>query len=268
MSDLQPVARLSLLIVIAVGVLAGCISGEDDDPTQTPVVIVITSTPEATPTDEPTATTPATSTSTPEPSLTPEPSPALSEVLLQTDFSSWPSQEFEFGSLAYGDDDLYHVTVTEGGGTYVSAYSIDHEPFTDAAISVDVRMVAGDPSTAGCVLARVDQISHLYDYALCVDGNGNIEALYEQFDAEGNYSSEVLLPAGQVAVPPPTEWLTLTIISRGEEFWFLANNELLGTAAHSGPTGGSAGVIVNHFIDPPQTPAEFVFTNLVVQALQ
>jgi hypothetical protein len=194
--------------------------------------------------------------------------PGFGEVVFETDFSNWPTQEFDFGSLAYGDDGLYHVIVTDGGGSYVSAYSIDHEPFTDVAVSVDLRMVAGDPSTTGCVMTRIDQVSQLYDYALCIDGNGNIEVLYEAWDSEGNYTSEAILPAGQVAVAPPTEWLTLTIVARGEEFWFLANGELVGTATHTGPPGGSAGVIVNHFIDPPETPAEFTFTNLVVQALE
>ena len=40
------------------------------------------------------------------------------------------------------------------------------------------------------------------------------------------------------------------------------------SATYSGPPSGSTGVIVNHYIDPPETPAEFTFTNLVVQAVQ
>ena len=197
--------------------------------------------------------------------------PARGEVLLETNFSNWPVSELESGQLYMGEDGFYHVLVDQGGGSFVSAYSTDHEPYTDVAVSVALHMQSGDPTSQGCVMTRVDQLEQLYDYALCVDGNGNVEALYEQFDADGNYTFEPLLPEGITVAPPGPEgtpWTTLTIISRGEEFWFLIDGQLLGTATHTGPPGGSVGVLVNHYAESPTAPAEFAFTNLVVHALE
>ena len=194
--------------------------------------------------------------------------PALGEVLLESDFSSWVTGDLDSGAITFGDDGLYHIRVDDGNGAFISAYSTDHDPYTDVAVSVDLRIISGDPTAQGCVLTRVDQVNQQFDYALCVDANGNVEALYEQFDAEGNYSLEPLLPGGIVRIDPPVEWTRLTIIARGDEFWFVVDGELIHTERHVGPTGGAAGVIVNHFVETPATPAEFVFTNLVVQAVQ
>ncbi|CAN5725558.1 hypothetical protein BH23CHL2_BH23CHL2_21090 [soil metagenome] len=194
--------------------------------------------------------------------------PEPGDVLLETDFSNWVTGELESGELFFSDDGYYHVLVDRGGGSFVSAYSVDHEPFTDVAVSVDMRMLSNSPDGQGCVLTRVDQVNQQYDYALCIDGVGNVEALYEEFDAAGNYGSEPLISSGTVTVPPPTEWTTLTIISRGDEFWFLIHGEIIGSARHSGPPGGSAGIIVNNFAGEDGVPAEFAFTNLVVQAIE
>ncbi len=194
--------------------------------------------------------------------------PPLGKILLETDFSNWIDGEYGEGEIFYGDDDLYHIRVDQGDGAWVYAYSLDHEPFGDVAVSVDLLLVSGDPSSSGCVLSRVDQVAQAYDYALCIDGYGNIEALYEEFDSEGSYTFEPLIPTGTVAVEAPAGWTTLTIIARGEEFWFLVNGVLVATARHVGPPAGSAGIIVNHFAEAPTEPAEYVFTNMVVQAVE
>ena len=196
------------------------------------------------------------------------PTPTLGAVLLETDFSSWPIDEFDSGVLSFGDDGFYHVLVDQGGGSFVSAHSVDHDPYTDFAVSVDTRIVSGDATAQGCVLARLDMVNQEFDYALCISADGEVEVLYEEFDPQGNYSSEPLLPGGTVSVPPPVDWTTLTIIARGEEFWFLIDGNVIHTARHTGPPEGAVGVIVNHFAEAPQAPAEFVFTNLIVQAVE
>lgn len=194
--------------------------------------------------------------------------PQPGEVLLETTFDNWFTGPLETGEIFIGDDGFYHLRVDAGGGSFVSAYATGSEPWGDVAVSADLMMISGDPTSTGCVLTRLDGENQTYDYALCVDGNGNVEALYEQFDAEGNYSNEVLLPFGTATVAPPTEWTTLTIITRGQEFWFLVDGQLVGQAQHAGPPSGTAGVIVNHFAPEPQAPAEFIFGTLRVQALQ
>lgn len=194
--------------------------------------------------------------------------PALGEVLLETDFSNWFTGPQETGELFIGEDGFYHLRVDRGGGSFVGAYATGVEPFGDVAVSVDLVMISGDPSSTGCVVTRLDEVGQTYNYALCVDGNGGVEALYEVFDAEGNYSNEELLPYGTVTVAPPTEWTTLTIIARGQDFWFLVNGQLVGTAQHAGPPAGTVGVMVNHYVSEPQTPAEFMFGSLTVHSLQ
>ncbi len=194
--------------------------------------------------------------------------PIIGDVLLETDFSNWIEDEFDSGVIFYGDDDLYHVVVEQGDGAFISAYSTDHEPFTDFAVSVDMLMVSGAPAAQGCVQARVDSISQQYDYTLCVDGNGNVEALYEEFGADGSYNPVPLVPGGLVTVAPPFDWTTLTIAARGQEFWFLINGELIDSVTHTGPPGGAVGVLVNNYGTNDDAPAEFVFTNLVVQEVQ
>ncbi len=195
-------------------------------------------------------------------------SPLIGEVLLETDFSTWVIEDLESGMLTFGDDGFYHVLVNQGDGSYISAYSTDHEPFTDIAVSVEMRMISGNPASQGCVQTRVDQLEQLYDYALCVDGNGDVEALYETFDPQGNYTFEPLIPDGSVTVAPPSEWTTLAIVVRGEEFWFLINGVLIDSVRHAGPPGGAVGVLVNNYGTEGDAPAEFVFTNLVVQAVE
>ncbi|MEZ4523740.1 MAG: hypothetical protein R3A46_19210 [Thermomicrobiales bacterium] len=194
--------------------------------------------------------------------------PTLGDVLLQTDFSNWVNDELDSGSLFYGEDGYYHIIVTQGNGSFVSAYSTGHDPFTDAAVSVDMQMLSVDPAVQGCVLTRVDQLNQQYDYSLCVDGAGNVEALYEEFDSDGNYSNEPLIVNGTVTVPPPSNWTNLAIVARGEELWFLVNGEIVGSVRHTGPPGGAVGVLVNYRAEAPQIPAEVIFANMAVWALE
>lgn len=194
--------------------------------------------------------------------------PVIGEVVFETDFSNWIENELDSGQLYFGDDGFYHVYVDQGGGQFISAYSTDHEPFTDFAVSVDMLMISGAPAAEGCVQARVDSISQTYDYTLCIDGAGNVEALYEEFGSDGSYNPTPLIPGGTVTVAPPTEWTTLSIVARGEEFWFLINGQLIDSVSHTGPPGGAVGVLVNNYGAEGDPPAEFVFTNLVVQAVE
>jgi hypothetical protein len=194
--------------------------------------------------------------------------PTVGELLLDTDFSTWFTGPLESGEIYIGEDGFYHLRVDTGEGSFVSAYSTGHEPYGDVVVSADLVMISGDPSSTGCVMTRIDQENQRYDYALCIDGNGNLEALFEQFDAEGNYSAEPLIPAGTYSVAPPTEWTTLSIIARGDQFWFLVNGELIERVRHTGPLAGSAGVAVTHYAAAPQAPAEFIFGSLIVASVQ
>lgn len=189
--------------------------------------------------------------------------PTEGEVLVATDFSDWIVQEFDSGTISFVDG-TYRLNVTQGGGSFVSAYT-EENVFTDFSVSVDLRMTTDTPSATGCVIARLQPVDLNHDYALCLDGGGGVTAIYEQFDAEGGYASEPILQGDFGLAGSAQEWNRLRIIARGGDFWFFVNDELIGSASHAGPAEGHAGIVVNNY---GETPTEFEFTNFVVRALE
>jgi hypothetical protein len=190
--------------------------------------------------------------------------PALGDELFYSDLTNFATSTLESGTTFIADNE-YHVQVVGVPGSYINVYTNEGVTYTDFAVSVDLRLVADAPAALGCVLARLDQVSGLYDYALCFDGAGNITAMYEQVDSEGQYSSENLLAEPFTLAGSPFDWHTLTIFAQGSNLWFAVDGDVFATTTHVGPPGGDAGFSV---INYGETTAEFAFSNLTIYGLQ
>ncbi|MEZ4570188.1 MAG: hypothetical protein R2849_07650 [Thermomicrobiales bacterium] len=118
--------------------------------------------------------------------------------------------------------------------------------------------------SSACLVTRLDPVSLSYNYEMCLTNDGNTDARYEQVNPD---DSQVLLPFEQrPGSTDANEWTRLSIIHRGQALWFLINDELVGTASHTGPPGGFVGIYVDNldFLGP----VEWEFTNLTVWAVE
>ena len=217
-------------------------------PTRTPITIVT-----PTPNPEP-------------PTATPPPSnlPADGQALHETDFSNWFTGPLENGEIFLANG-TYHLLETGGGGGVVFAYWNPDQPYTNFSASVDLRRISGDEIADACLMARLDSINLGYHYSFCIDGSGGVWAYYQQTNSAGEAERETLLPYGEFTAPRPDEWTRIKLVIRGEELWFLVNDTLAGSAHHTGPPGGSAGVNLYNY---GETPAEYEFATFVVRAVE
>ena len=117
--------------------------------------------------------------------------------------------------------------------------------YDDHVIFSQIRMadaVAGNDR--GCLLTRVvDAGPDTQFYAYCLMANRQIIAFYYE-NIDGVESSEWLIPPGTVSVDGPDhEWHVLSLVARGHDFWFYADDlGPFGPINHDGPLAGQIGV--------------------------
>jgi hypothetical protein len=188
--------------------------------------------------------------------------PQIGEELYFTTMEDWEAAQLDFGST-FIQDGAYHINVTGTDGANVYANTLD--TYGDISATVDLLGVLSDPDGfEACLMVRFNATAaSLERYSLCLNATGAINAYYEGYDPEGAFQSENLLASDQTL--DPLAWNQLQIVVRGSELYFFANEMLLGTAEHSGPAGGSVGVIIYNY---GTSPAEFAFTNLTINAVQ
>ena len=126
-----------------------------------------------------------------------------------------------------------------------------------------MRLDSGSGLSSGCLMARAN-VNGDYDYALCLDADGNSYAVYEGFDVHDNYFAESLLdPAQRDGTNAMSDWNTLKMIVLGNELWFIVNDTVLGTLTYAdGAPAGAAGFYTYNDDDPT---AEFEFRNLLIK---
>ena len=220
--------------VLTIVVLTAACEGGGDDPEPT-----LTATPVLPATPESTPTTPGTMpTSTP----STEASPAAGEVLYESDMA--------------------HLGGAWSGAVVLGTDVIMDNP--DAYWETDIRLVTEALADArACLMARLqeDRLDDAF-YFFCLHGDGTTEAGFQHTDGE----VDVLLPREpREAGSDPSQWTTLSMVALGDDFWFLINDQLVGTVHHSGTTDGAVGVSVE---DESDEGAQFEFTNFVVRALE
>jgi hypothetical protein len=231
--SLVDIRVFALVLLIGIVVLGAC----GDDEAQT---IEATATPEstATPSPEPELTT----TQAPDHGLETDEIPVVGEVLYESDMA--------------------HLTGVWSGAVVLQTELIIEN--SDAQWETDVRLVTEPPGDArACLMVRIeeDDLNEAF-YLFCMHGNGTSEAAFQRADGE----MDVLLPrASRDAGSDPNQWTTLSIIARGDDFWFLINDQLVGTAHHSRTSEGAVGVSVEVESDDV---TQFEFRDFVIRALE
>jgi hypothetical protein len=239
------------------------------DPTPTP-----TPEPEPTPIPDPTPTPEPEPTATPEPEPTPTPDPTpetddvpvAGEVLYESDMTDWAGEpDWSFvqdGTLRMRLRCVQNPTLSGCG-------MVRDIVFADARWDVDLRLVTEpSPEARGCLRVR-DEFEfeppmpmRQSFYFFCMYGDGTTEAGFQR----DRRDVDVLVPLKSNETEfDVSQWNTLSIIARGDDFWFLVNDRLVGVANHSGTTEGGLGVSINTDGDDM---VEYEFTNLVVRALE
>ena len=193
---------------------------------------------------------------------TPDAYPPSGELLYASDLTDWGDDSIESGEF-FAEGGTYHIIANADGSPFI--YLESDSPYTDVRVDLDMRMVSDQSTFAdACLVTRLDPISLSYNYELCLTNDGNTYGGYDHVDS-GDYLP--LLPFEQrPGSTNANEWTRLSIIHRGQALWFLINDELVGTASHTGPTGGYVGFYVANldFL----FPVEWEFTNLAVWAVE
>ncbi len=185
--------------------------------------------------------------------------PPSGELLYESPLSDWETGVVDDGEY-FVENGTYHLR-TNPDGFLMNWLETGNDPFTDIRVSIDLRLVSQQTSDGAlaCLMTRLDPIDLSHDYAFCLTADGYTGAVYEQFNPE--YYEELLPIDIRPGASNPNEWVRLSIISRGYAFWFLINDELVGTASHVGPPGGYVGFYV---FGSQSGSTEFEFTNLAV----
>jgi hypothetical protein len=237
--SLVDIRVLTLVLLIGIVVLGAC----SDDDAET-IAATVTTESTATPTPEPAQP----DTLDPEVTPTPEPAPESQDIPVADD-------------VLY-ESDMAHLTGVWSGAVVLQTELIIGNP--DAQWETDVRLVTEPTADArACLMVRIeeDDPNEPY-YFFCMHGDGTSEAAFQRADGE----MDVLLPrASRDAGSDPNQWITLSIIARGDDFWFLINDQLVGTANHSGTSEGAVGVGVEVESDDV---TQFEFRNFVIRALE
>ncbi len=187
--------------------------------------------------------------------------PPTVDLLYSSDLTDWGADSIESGEF-FAEGGTYHVIANLDGTPFVY---LDNESYTDVRVDLDVRLVSEDFVLGdACLVTRVDPVSLLYNYELCLTNDGFTFGGYDNVEVDEYVE---LLPFQQrPGSTNANEWTRLSIIHRGQALWFLINDELVGTASHTGPPGGFVGfyVINLDFFDP----LEWEFTNLNIWSVE
>ena len=170
----------------------------------------------------------------------------------------WNGSSYEItaaGGAAAGSELFVHTTVD------------DYAPTAgDEIVSLSVRIAAGGPEAFACVTTRYTSDGQgSRRYALCVDGYDTVSAVWETFTASGavlDYQPLLEFTAS-AGLASSSEWNLLEIASVGDEFWFLINGDLVGTARHAGDASGLVGF---YLVNDGDAPAVAEFRDLSVRA--
>ncbi len=193
---------------------------------------------------------------------TPDSYPPSGELLYSSDLTDWISDSTDDGEY-FAENGTYHITASVDGSPLV--YLDSENPYTDVRVDLDVRMVTEYGAFAdACLVTRLDPFSLSYNYELCLTNDGYTYGGYDQVDS-GDYL-ELLPYAQRAGSTDANEWTRLSIIHRAEALWFLVNDELVGTASHTGPPGGLVGFYVYNL--DLLSSVEWEFTNLAIWAVE
>ncbi len=145
-------------------------------------------------------------------------------------------------------DGTYHVLVQEAN--HLEACGLNTETFADAAIQVDVSLLAGDRT--GLIFRFDSKSRHAYIFDITNEG-----AFFFASD-----TAPLIPPTKTSAIAPVKQKNTLLIFARGSDFKFFINDIFVGEAHDSTSSSGQIGFFVKTL--STSTHGDGSFSNLKV----
>lgn len=192
------------------------------------------------------------------------PPPAEGAVIYESPMTDWAT-----GTLAEGEvyvaDGEYRIRVTQPDAIIWATLDLN---LADFSFQFDTRVL--DPNAGqqeACLTFRWDNSGGVTrDYAFCINQNAEVYAFYEQWDSQGAYEVEGMVPtSAHPAVRPATEWNTLKVIAQGNQFWFIVNGQPVAHATHDALSVGDVGAATYNYTASPA--AEWAYRNAVARAV-
>ncbi len=190
--------------------------------------------------------------------------PERGEFIFEESFEPWLDDEVEGGwktldngEFTIGLDIAPASNVERSTGGVVN----------DGSVSTEIQMAEwAEGDQDACLLTRADTSNAFaHAYSLCINSDDETFAVYEEYHENGSIDTTILVePDRRLGTRPAEEWNELEIVSRQNEFWFLVNGRLIGSATHDGDSVGVIGVAVHNSTG---TPAVFIFRNLNIRTL-
>lgn len=191
--------------------------------------------------------------------------PLTGTILYDRPLTEWMSGDQGVGWFATTDDGLEIGVYADQGDMTLPAWT-SRSDFADVSVSVEIRRTGAPAASDGCLATRFDVASGYY--RLCMSGaTGFVWADIKQLGDDGIWRTSYLM---SLRPPPgstkPTDWTTLQIITRDDQFWFMVNGTTLWTVEHTGREAGSAAVLVAN--SDARNEGVFEFRNLVVRSVE
>ncbi len=188
--------------------------------------------------------------------------PAAGELIYGSSLTDWNTGQYDEGET-FVENDSYHI-YTYADNFLFQYLDFGDDPATDFWVDLDLRLVSEpNPDAYACLMTRLDPFALDYNYAFCLTSDGWTYGLYEQFNPD---LIEPLLPIEQRSgATDPNQWVRLSVIHRGDQIWFLINDQMVGSTTFTGPPGGYIGFYVDNYA---ATPVEFEFRDLYVWAIE
>jgi hypothetical protein len=192
------------------------------------------------------------------------------------DWTEWPAGVVMDGDDRYLGDPLgwprrcdgdFCISIPAETNTWSGARG-DLPGYADVGVVAPVTLVQSVPGDRACLVSRFVETEELLQlYAYCLTGSADLIAFYYEETAAGPTSTWLIPPGTVHADGPLTDWHHLAMISRGHDFWFIANSELIGEATHTaGPLEGDVALAAQRLAAGEETLVA-VFGDLFVIAV-
>lgn len=171
--------------------------------------------------------------------------PGLTDSMTNSSDDSWNLYSGSAEGCAIQSDGL-HVHISNPGKFF---YCLDNETDAgDIAFQIQMRVLSGN---GGGLVFRTNSLVGRYVFELYQDGSCRI------FLSEKNAARPTTLASGEASSADANSTNTLTLIEKGNHYYFYVNGQYVTSLSDTTLTSGYVGVIADDY----NSPAEAVYTN-------